>query len=207
MRHFFLASTVALGPRSMVAATVEGILIAPTGITLFGAPGLLGASSVTVDVPAIAAGANQYLRAAADAQKKSPSCITPLGLVTQTWTKRTTGGILPRHTCSARCGARRRYDLLGCDRHRACPQRGQGFSAASLALGVGASRVGRAVRTRSGTAAHLKGWCLAVAGQQIIARSSPCQRTSNCGRGPTAAARGATSPWALWTVTAVTTPA
>ena len=111
MRHFFLASTVVLGPCSMVAATIEGILIAPTGIALFGAPGLLGASSVTVDVPAIAAGADQHLSAAAGAQKKSPSCIALLGLVTQTWTKRTTGGILPRHTCSARCGARRRYDF------------------------------------------------------------------------------------------------
>src|SRR4029453_9702409 len=33
------------------------------------------------------------------------------GFVAQTWTKNTTGEILPRHTCSARCGAPRRYDF------------------------------------------------------------------------------------------------
>jgi hypothetical protein len=99
----------------------------------------------------VAAGADQHLRAAARAQKKPPSCIPLLGLVTQTWTKRATGGILPRHTCSARCGARRRYELrkVGIG---AAPvlNEDRGFSAPSPALGVAtspdASEIGRTSR-------------------------------------------------------------
>jgi hypothetical protein len=111
----------------------------------------LSAILLAVDVAAVATGADQHLRAAAGAQKKPPSCIPLLGLVTQTWTKRATGGILPRHTCSARCGARRRYELrkVGIG---AAPvlNEDRGFSAPSPALGVAtspdASEIGRTSR-------------------------------------------------------------
>jgi hypothetical protein len=115
------------------------------------ASGPVSAILLAVDVAAVATGADQHLRAAAGAQKKPPSCIPLLGLVTQTWTKRATGGILPRHTCSARCGARRRYELrkVGIG---AAPvlNEDRGFSAPSPALGVAtspdASEIGRTSR-------------------------------------------------------------
>jgi hypothetical protein len=52
------------------------------------------------------------------------------------------GGIPPRHTCSARCGARRRYELRGWDRCRACPPRSS--MASFLGLLAAADRAIRA---------------------------------------------------------------
>lgn len=111
MRHFILPCAISTGALRMFAATPMTCLVASARFALRLASGPLGAILLAVDVAAVAAGADQHLRAAAGAQKKPPRCISLLGLVTQTWTKRATGGILPRHTCSARCGARRRYEL------------------------------------------------------------------------------------------------
>ena len=139
MRHFLLSCAVRTRPLGMFAATSMTRLVASASLALRIASRRLSAFLLAVDVAAIAAAADQHLSAAARAQKESPSCICLSGFVAQTWTKSATGGILPRHTCSARCGARRRYDLRGWDRRRACPQRGQGFSAPSPALGVATS--------------------------------------------------------------------
>src|SRR5262245_19250876 len=150
MRHFILPHAVSTSALGMFAATLTPRLVASARFTLRLASRAPSAILLAVDVAAVATGADQYLRPTAGAQKKPPSCIGLFGLITQTWTKRATGGILPRHTCSTRCGARRRYDLQGCDRCRARPQRGQGFSAPSPALGVAASRM-----TQSPTCARM----------------------------------------------------
>ena len=99
--------TRALG---MFAATSMTRLVASACLALRIASRRLSAFLLAVDVAAIAAAADQHLSVAARAQKESPSCICLSGFVTHTWTKSATGGILPRHTCSARCRARRRYE-------------------------------------------------------------------------------------------------
>ena len=183
MRHFLLPSAIGALARGMVAATTEAQLIASPSGALLGAPGLLGTPSLTVDVAAVAAGADQHLSAAASAQKKSPSCMCFFGFVTQTWTKIAMGGILPRHTCSARCGARRRFDSQGWDRRRACPQRGQGFSAPTPAVGVDASRTSWTSRARCDRglvhSSDVIGSIGALAARQQSLRSkAPASRTS-----------------------------
>jgi hypothetical protein len=49
-------------------------------------------------------------------------------------------GYCPGKRASARCGARRRYELAGWDRRRACLQRRQTLNPPSSPLGVAASR-------------------------------------------------------------------
>lgn len=67
----------------MVAATIECILITLAGSTLLAAPGLLGAASRTVDVAAIAAGADQHLVAAARTEIEARSCMRLFSLSTE----------------------------------------------------------------------------------------------------------------------------
>jgi len=100
MRHFVLPRAVALGPCGVVAATTQAALITLTGGAPSGAARLCRAVSLTVDVAAIAAGADQYLDAASRAQIEARACIWLFGLSTQAWTHCATGEILPRHTCS-----------------------------------------------------------------------------------------------------------
>jgi hypothetical protein len=107
MRHFFLLCAILPGSRGMVAATAVRRLIALAGGALRAAPGFSGAACGTIDLPTIATGADEHLSAAARAEKKARGCMSLFGFVTETWTKRATSGILPRHSCSARCGARR----------------------------------------------------------------------------------------------------
>ena len=111
MRHFLLPCAVCTRALGMFAATPMARLVASTRFALRVVARGLRTILLTVDVAAIAAGADQHLSSAASAHKKSPTCMCLFGFVTQTWTKNTTGEILPRHTCSARCGARCRYDF------------------------------------------------------------------------------------------------
>ena len=99
MRHFLSPSPIAAGTRGMIALTARGRLVALPGCALFAAPALLGAASLTVDVAAIAARADQHLDAAARTEIQARGCICLFAFVTQTWTKAPTDGILPRHTC------------------------------------------------------------------------------------------------------------
>ena len=100
MRHFVLPCAVAPGPRGMVAATTYAALITLSGGALSGATRLCGAPSLTVDVAAIAAGADQYLDAASCTQIEARGRFRLLGVSTDAWTNRAMGEILPRHTCS-----------------------------------------------------------------------------------------------------------
>ena len=156
-----------------IEATARGRLIALRGCAPFAAPALLGTALLTVDVAAIAARADQHLDAAARAEVHAHGCICLFTFVTQTWTKVPAGGIVPRHTCSARCGARRRNELPGCDRRRACLQRRQTSSAPTSALGVAASR-GAHQRT-----AYAKA-CLAVQpSKEMVSSQADCAEALN----------------------------
>lgn len=100
MRHILLPGAVTPGPRGMVAAATERALIAPASGALLAAPGRLGASSIAVDVSAVATGTDQHLAAAARAEIAARGCMSLFGLSTEAWTNITAGEILPRHTCS-----------------------------------------------------------------------------------------------------------
>jgi len=99
MRHFILPRTVAPCPRGMVAAAIGRALIAPAGEALFGAPGLLGASPIAIDVAAVAAGTDQHPGAATRAEILARGCMCLFGLSTEAWTNRAVNEILPRHAC------------------------------------------------------------------------------------------------------------
>jgi hypothetical protein len=119
MRHVLLLSAPATGTRGMVHAPAAALLIAPAGGALRVAPRLLSTAALAVDLAAVAATADEHLSAAADAQKQPAE--RSLGFrFARAWTTSAMGGILPRHACSARCGARRRSGLGGLGRRRAC---------------------------------------------------------------------------------------
>ena len=102
MRHFLLVllpSTIAPSTLGMFAATAVARLIAPPSSALFAAPVLHGAASLTVDVAAVAARADQHLHEAACTEIQARGCICLFTVIAQTWTRIPTGGILPRHTC------------------------------------------------------------------------------------------------------------
>jgi hypothetical protein len=100
MRHFVLPSAITPGSRRMVASATKTQLVASARFALRLASGPPSAILCAVDVATVAAGADQYLRPTAGAQKKPASCIGLFGVVTQTWTQCATGEILPWHACS-----------------------------------------------------------------------------------------------------------
>jgi hypothetical protein len=99
MRHVFLPGAVGAGARGMVATAITRALVTPAGSTLVAAPGLFGTSLLAVDVAAVATRADHHQDAAACARIEAPRCIS-FPLSTEPWTRGTTRGILPRHTCS-----------------------------------------------------------------------------------------------------------
>jgi hypothetical protein len=100
MRHFFLPCAIASGALGMSAAAAQAQLITPCSGALRVAPGQRGTILCAIDVAAIAARTDEHLDAAARAKEEARGCICLLSCVTQTWTRRTTGGILPRHACT-----------------------------------------------------------------------------------------------------------
>jgi hypothetical protein len=107
MRHFFLLRTILAGSLGMVAATTVTRLVTAPGFALRAAPCPLCASSRAVDVATIATGADQNLDTAAHTKIEARACQSLIGVATETWTRPLTGEIIPRHSCLARCGARR----------------------------------------------------------------------------------------------------
>jgi hypothetical protein len=102
MRHFLLVllpETIAPCTLGMVAATAVARLIAPSCSALFAASVMGGAALLTVDVAAVATRADQHLRQTACAEIQARSRICLFAVVAQPWTRVSTGGILPRHTC------------------------------------------------------------------------------------------------------------
>ena len=104
MRHVVLSGAIATGPRRMVHPTAAAGLVAPPGRALGVAPRRLCTTLCAVNLAAITVAADKNLSLAARAQKQ------PRRRQQRTWTRSAMTGILPRHACSARCGARRRSE-------------------------------------------------------------------------------------------------
>ena len=108
MRHVVLSGAIATGPRRMVHPTAAAGLIPPAGRALGVAPRRLCTALCAVNLAAITVAADKNLSLAAHAQKQ-PGSRRRRGQQ-RTWTRSAMIGILPRHACSARCGARRRSE-------------------------------------------------------------------------------------------------
>ena len=108
MRHVVLSGAIATGPRRMVHPTAAAGLVAPPGRALGVAPRRLCTTLCAVNLAAITVAADQNLSSAAHAQKKSGR--RRRRRQPGTWTRSAMTGIMPRHACSARCGARRRSE-------------------------------------------------------------------------------------------------
>jgi len=96
MRHFLLSCAIAARPRSVLQATAPARLVTALGCALRNAPRFASATLATVNIAAVATRADEYLEPAACAQEQACACTNP-----------TAGEILPPHSCSARCEARR----------------------------------------------------------------------------------------------------
>jgi hypothetical protein len=107
MRHVLLPRAIAAGTRCMVHAPAAARLIASASGALRLAPRVSCTTARTVDLAAVAAAADQHLSPAAHAHKQPPRCFQPRAFA-RAWTTSAMSGIVPRHACSARCGARRR---------------------------------------------------------------------------------------------------
>ena len=70
MRHVFLPSPVTAGARRMGEAAAAACLVAPACGALGLAPGLMGAVSSAVDLPPVAAAADEHLHMATGAEEK-----------------------------------------------------------------------------------------------------------------------------------------
>jgi len=108
MRHVLLSGAIATGPRRMVHSTAAAGLVAPASRALGGVPRRLCTTLCAVNLAAIAVTADQHLSHATHAQKQ-PGSRRRRGQQ-RTWTRSAMTGILPRHACPARCGARRRSE-------------------------------------------------------------------------------------------------
>jgi hypothetical protein len=91
----------------MVYPTAAARLVAPAGSALSLKPGVPRTAAGTINLAAVAAAADEYLRLAASAQEQPGRPFRRLRQAA-VWTPSATGGIMPRHACSAPCGARRR---------------------------------------------------------------------------------------------------
>src|SRR5262245_39746166 len=111
MRHVFLPGAIVARSLGMVAAATVARLVTASGLALRAAPSLLCASFCPVDITAIAAGADQHLDVAARTEIEARACQSLIGIATETWTNPAMGEIVSPHSCSARCGARRRCKL------------------------------------------------------------------------------------------------
>jgi hypothetical protein len=130
MRHVLLPGTPATGTRCMVHAPTAARLIASAGRPLRLLSRLLCTVTRTVDLATVAAAADQHLGPAAHAHEQPRCRRLRLGQC-RTWTRAATSGILPRHTCSTRCGARRRYETWQL-RSAPCPSIRQVVTAPSV---------------------------------------------------------------------------
>jgi hypothetical protein len=107
MRHVLLPGAPATRPYRVGQPTATARLVALAGR----APGVISRHLCTVagaiDLAAVAAAADQHLSAATRAHEQ-PGWRFHRRKSARTWTASAMLGIMPRHACSARCGARRR---------------------------------------------------------------------------------------------------
>src|SRR5258708_14488998 len=109
MRHVFAARPVAPRRHGMPQPARTAGLVAPAGGSLGTVAGTPCALPGAVNLATVAAAADQRLGATARAHKQ-PGCrgADILGSTDVPWTNATIAGILARHACPARWGARRR---------------------------------------------------------------------------------------------------
>jgi hypothetical protein len=123
MRHVLLPGAPATRPYRMGQPTATARLVALTGR----APGVISRRLCTpagaINLAAVAAAADQHLSAATRTHEQ-PGWRFHRRRLARTWTASAMLGIMPRHACSARCGARRRSGLGGLGRRRACQSAG-----------------------------------------------------------------------------------
>ena len=117
MRHVLFPGAPATSPHRMGQAPTAARLIAPTGGTLGVISGLLRTAAGTIDLTAVAAAANKHLSPTTDTHEQ-PGRRRHRRRLAHAWTTIVMLGIMPRHACSARCGARRRF---GTWRFRSAP--------------------------------------------------------------------------------------
>jgi hypothetical protein len=107
MRHVLLPGAPATRPYRMGQPTATARLVALTGR----APGVISRRLCTpagaINLAAVAAAADQHLSAATRTHEQ-PGWRFHRRRLARTWTALAMLGIMPRHACSARCGARRR---------------------------------------------------------------------------------------------------
>jgi hypothetical protein len=107
MRHVLLLSPPATRPYRVGQPTATARLVALTGR----APGVISRHLCTaagaIDLAAVAAAADQHLSEATRTHEQS-GWRFHRRRPARTWTASAMLGIMPRHACSARCGARRR---------------------------------------------------------------------------------------------------
>ena len=96
-----------MSPYRMGQAPAAARLVALARGTLGVISGLLRTAAGTIDLTAVAAAANKHLRPTTDTHEQPGRRLHRRGLA-HAWTTITRLGIMPRHACSARCGARRR---------------------------------------------------------------------------------------------------
>ena len=106
MRHVFLPVPVPACPQGMGGTATAARLVAPAGHALGLAARVFCAASGAVNLAAVAMAADEYAGAAAGAQKEpGRPRLDPSGAAGRMWTKPAVSGILPPHSCPARCGA------------------------------------------------------------------------------------------------------
>jgi hypothetical protein len=107
MRHVLLLGAPATRPYRVGQPTATARLVAMTGR----APGVISrhlcTSASAIDLAAVTAAADQHLSAATRTHEQ-PGWRFHWRRPSRTWTASAMLEIMPRHACSARCGARRR---------------------------------------------------------------------------------------------------
>jgi len=106
-----------MGTLRMGHAATAARLVALSGLAQPLAPGDPGTAAGTIDLTTVAAAANKHLRSTTDTHEQSRRRLHRRGFA-HAWTATAMLGIMPRHACSARCGARRRS---GTSRFRSAP--------------------------------------------------------------------------------------
>jgi len=106
MRHVFLPVPVTAGSQGMGDTAAAAGLVASASGSLGMASGLPRTAAGAVNLAAIAAAADEHLFVAPGTQEEPGRRLPgPFGATGRTWTKPAMGGILPPHSCPARCGA------------------------------------------------------------------------------------------------------
>ena len=119
VRHYFVPGpaqsfvcAISTAACRMSEAAVPARLITPGDIPTARGTGDTSAAFGAINLPAVATSADQHLRPTTFAEKEASGIvfIRPVAAA-MTWTRGPVCAIIARHSCSARCRARRRVEL------------------------------------------------------------------------------------------------